>query len=111
MQSSIDYFRDLRKKIDTTYRQMIDSGAHNILIWGDGEVAELSYISLRGLPLNLVGVIDGKARQHGFFGHHIYSFKDIDNLNYDAILLTSFNQKEIERIREMGIDESKVYSL
>ena len=111
MHSSIDYFRDVRKKIDNTYRQMIDSGARNILIWGDGEVAELSYISLRGLPLNLVGVIDGKARKHDFFGHHIYSFEDIDNLNYDAILLTSFDTKEVERIRELGIDESKVYSL
>ncbi len=111
MHSSIDFFKEARKRIDMTYKQMIASGAKNILIWGDGEVAELSYISLRGLPLNLVGVIDGKARQHDFFGHHIYSFEDIDNLNYDAILLTSFNQMEIERIREMGIDESKIYSL
>ncbi len=111
MHSSIDYFRYVRKKIDNTYRQMIDSGARNILIWGDGEVAELSYISLRGLPLKLVGVIDGKARQHDFFGHHIYTFEDIDNLNYDAILLTSFDTKEVERIRELGIDESKIYSL
>ncbi|MEN8263806.1 MAG: winged helix-turn-helix domain-containing protein [Nitrospirota bacterium] len=111
MHSSIDFFKDARKRIDNTYRQMIASGAKNVLIWGDGEVAELSYISMRGLPLNLVGVIDGKTEEKDFFGHHIYSFEDIDNLNYDAILLTSFDKKEVERIRELGIDEKRVYSL
>ncbi len=111
MHSSIDFFKDARKKIDNTYRQMIDSGAKNILIWGDGEVAELSYISMRGLPLRLVGVIDGKTQEKGFFGHPIYSFEDIDKLNYDAILIASFSEKEIKRIKELGIEEKKVYSL
>ena len=111
MHSSINYFKDARKRIDHTYRQIIASGARDILIWGDGEVAELSYISMRGLPLNLVGVIDGKAQEKDFFGHHIYSFEDIEKLKYDAILIASFNKEEIERIKELGIDEKKVYSL
>ena len=67
MHSSINYFKDARKRIDVIYRQMIDSGAKNILIWGDGEIAELAYISMRGLPLNLVGVIDGNSKEKGFF--------------------------------------------
>lgn len=111
MHSSIDFFRDARKRIDGTYRQMIASGAKNILIWGDGEVAELSYISMRGLPLKLVGVIDGKSQEKGFFGHHIYTFQDVDKLDFDAILIASFSKKELEKIKEMGIDEKKVYSL
>ena len=111
MHSSIDFFKNARSRIDNTYRKMIASGARNILIWGDGEIAELSYISLRGLPLNLVGVIDGKTEEKSFFGHDIYSFEDFNNLQYDAILVASFNKKEMQRIKELGIDEQKVYSL
>lgn len=90
---------------------MIDNGVKNILIWGDGEIAELSYISLRGLPLKLVGIIDGKNQDKGFFGHNIYSFEEVSRLEFDAILVASFNDKEMKRINDLGIEDHKVYSL
>jgi len=111
MHSSIDFLRDARKRIDNVYSKMIDSGVKNILIWGDGEVAELSYLSLRGLPIDLIGVIDGRKNEKGFFGYNIYSFKDAANLKYDAILIASFSKKEIQKIEKLGIDKRKVYSL
>jgi DNA-binding MarR family transcriptional regulator len=70
---SLNYFKDIRERIDSVYRQMITSGVKDIIIWGDGEVAELSYISMRGLPLNLIGVVDSKKVERGFFGHNVYS--------------------------------------
>ena len=111
MQSSINYFRDARQRIDDVYRQMIDAGANNILIWGDGEVAELSYISMRGLPLKLLGVVDDRSRESGFFGYPIYSFEDVAELQFDAILIASFTNEEMQKLNELGIDSEKVYSL
>jgi predicted transcriptional regulator len=111
MQSSIYYFKHARQRIDDVYVRMITAGARNILIWGDGEIAELSYISMRGLPLNLVGVVDGKSRDDDFFGPTIYSFKDVSNLNYDAILIASFDKEELQQISDLGIDKQRVYSL
>ena len=111
MQTSINYFKDSRKRIDNIYGQMIGAGVKTVLIWGDGEVAELSYISMRGLPLDLAGVVDGKAVEKGFFGHNIYSRKDVPELEYDAILIASFNGNELKKIKNLGIDARKVYSL
>jgi predicted transcriptional regulator len=111
MQSSINYFRHARQRIDNVYTQMIHAGARNILIWGDGEIAELSYVSLRGLPLILVGIVDGKSHDRDFFGHAIFSFEDVAALKYDAILLASFDKEEMQRINDLGIDRQKVYSL
>jgi len=111
MQSSINYFKDARKRIDIVYGQMINAGIENILIWGDGEIAELSYISLRGLPLKLVGIVDGKNQDKGFFGHNIYSFEDVSALEYDAILVASFSDKEMKRISDLGLEDHKIYSL
>lgn len=111
MQSSISYFKDARQRIDTIYRQMIRDGVKTILIWGDGEVAELAYISVRGLPLSLVGVVDGASHDSDFFGHVIYSFEDVPSLNYDAILIASFDKEELQRINGLGIEQKKVYSL
>lgn len=111
MHYSINYFKDIRKRIDSIYRQMIASGAKDILIWGDGEVAEISFVSMRGLPLNLVGVVDSKRVDNGFFGHNIYSFEDFPFLNYDAILVSSFGEEETQKIENLGADKKKVYSL
>ena len=111
MQSSINYFRDARQRIDNVYEQMIDAGVNKILIWGDGEIAELSYISLRGLPLTLVGVVDGKSSDRDFFGHNIYSFENVATLHFDAILIASFDRKKMQRIKDLGINEQKIYSL
>ena len=111
MQSSISFFKDARQRIDGVYRQMSADGVTKVLIWGDGEVAELAYISMRGLPLELVGVVDGRKKEDGFFGHNIYSFEDVSDLEYDAILIADFDSKVLQQIKELGIDEEKVYSL
>ena len=111
MQSSISYFKDARNRIDDIYRKMVTAGAKNILIWGDGEIAELCYISLRGLPLKLVGVVDSKSNGKDFFGYNIYTYEDTQGLDYDAILIASFSDRDLERIKSLGIDEKKIYSL
>jgi hypothetical protein len=86
-------------------------GIRRLLIWGDGEIAELAYISLRGLPLKLVGVVDGNSGEKDFFGHKIYSYNDVYDLTYDAILIASFSDQELQRIKRLGIEEEKIYSL
>ncbi len=111
MHYSINYFKDIRTRIDSIFRKMIASGAKDIIIWGDGEVAELSFLSMRGLPLNLVGVIDRKRVDNGFFGHNIYSFEDFPSLKYDAILVSSFGEEEKQKIESLDADMRKVYSL
>jgi DNA-binding MarR family transcriptional regulator len=111
MNTSIYYFKEVREQIDSAYRKIIASGAKSILIWGDGEIAELSYISLRGLPLDLIGVIDSQAQEKDFFGHRIYSEEAVKKLKYDAILIASFNKKDMKKMKEMGIDRDKIYSL
>jgi len=111
MQSSINYFKDSRKRIDNIYGQMLKAGVKTVLIWGDGEIAELSYISMRGLPLDLAGIVDSKKGEKDFFGHKIYSYDDVPKLDFDAILIASFSEKEIERIKVLGINENKIYSL
>lgn len=112
MQYSVNYFKEIRERIDDIYKKMISSGVETIIIWGDGEVAELSYVFMRGLPLRLVGIVDSKRVEKGFFGHDVYSFEDFPALNYDAILLTSFNaEKEKQRMKNLGADMERVYTL
>jgi len=109
---SIGYFKEMRRRIENTYLLMVASGIENVLLWGDGEIAELCYISSRGLPLKIVGVIGVRRIENGFFGHHIYSTECLKDITYDAVLVTSIMDNTIKNdINRTGIDSNRIYYL
>lgn len=111
MHISANHFKEARHKIEQTYSQMMASGVKDVLLWGDGEIAELCYITMRGLPLNIVGVVGEKSMENGFFGNHVYSIDDARNIKCDAILVSSLEAKMMETIRQSGIAALNVYYL
>jgi DNA-binding MarR family transcriptional regulator len=108
---SINYFKDARQKIEQTYALMLAAGVKDVLLWGDGEIAELCYISTRGLPLKIVGVVSDKKINSEFFGYNFYSKEDIKYIDYDAILVASIENKIIENIKQSDVNSEKVYYL
>jgi DNA-binding MarR family transcriptional regulator len=109
---SINYFKDARKKIEHAYAVMLASGVRNVLLWGDGEIAELCYISARGLPINIVGVIGEKNIENGFFGHHVYSEDAARSIEYDAVLVSSLDMRDkIMKATDHNINAKDIYYL
>lgn len=111
MQYSILYFKDIRQKVENTYEEMTRTGIKKVLLWGDGELAELCYISTRGLPLEIVGVVGKKKIDNGFFDRHVYTLEDIHNIEFDAILVSTLEEKAIKRLEDTGIDSEKIFYL
>ncbi len=111
MNYSISYFRGIRHSIERTYAGMVADDVKKVLLWGDGEIAELCYISTRGLPLKIVGIVSDKRLESGFFGHHVFTVDDIVDLEYDAILVSSIDGKIIGNIHQLESNGRKVYYL
>ncbi|MBF0343343.1 MAG: winged helix-turn-helix transcriptional regulator [Nitrospirae bacterium] len=112
MYRSISYFKEIRQKIEYTYSLMIATNIKNILLLGDGEIAELCYISTRGLSIKIVGVIGEKRIENGFFDCHVYSKDDLHTItNYDAILVASLEVNTIKNMGQLGINPEMVYFL
>jgi DNA-binding Lrp family transcriptional regulator len=109
---SINYFKEVRKKIEHAYTVMMASGVKNVLLWGDGEIAELCYISARGLPIAIVGVIGEKDIENGFFGHHVYSVEAAQSVEYDAVLVSSLDMRDkIMKAMDQNIKTKDIYYL
>ena len=77
----------------------------------DGEVAELCYISTRGLPIKIVGVVADSGMGKGFFGHDIYSIENVNGIEYDAILVASLDGRASEKMNKAGVNPERVYYL
>ncbi len=111
MHYSIIYFKRIREKLEKTYEEMTRQGITNILLWGDGELAELCYISTRGFPIHIIGVIGKKKVDKGFFGQHVYTMEELETLEYDAILVSSLEEKVIRSLQEAPVNPEKVFYL
>lgn len=111
MSYSIQYFRDVRANIERTYARMMAEGIESVLLWGDGEIAELCFISTRGLPLKIIGVVADKKIDNGFYGYNIFTLDDIAGLNFDAILVSSIDDKVLGDIRSINFNSKRVYYL
>ena len=111
MNYSIQYFKEIRANIERTYAKMLAEGVRRILLWGDGEIAELCFISTRGLPLTIIGIVAEEKIDNGFFGNHIYTIDDIGDLDYDAILISSMDDKVLSSIDSNNFNNKKVFYL
>lgn len=108
---SIKYFREIRLNIERTYVKMIAEGITTILLWGDGELAELCFISTRGLPLRIVGVVAEEKVDNDFFGYNVFTVDDICALDYDAILVSSMDDKVLSNIVGNEFNNKKIFYL
>ena len=103
MHYSILFFQDVRQKIECTYDAMLTSGIHRVLLWGDGELAELCFMSTRGLSLDIVGAVGRKRNERGFFGRTVYTPDDIDIPAHDAILVATLSEKSLAPLQGLSL--------
>ncbi len=111
MHYSILYFKDIRSKIEDTYAGMLKAGVKTILLWGDGELAELCYVSTRGYPLEVVGAVGTTGSENGFFGRAIYTADQLTDVDFDAILIATLDKKAVSVLEKSDINTEKIYYL
>ncbi|HSW62593.1 MAG TPA: winged helix-turn-helix transcriptional regulator [Dissulfurispiraceae bacterium] len=108
---SINYFKSARAMIEHLYASLLADNCRRIVLWGDGEMAELCYISTRGLALEIVCVVSHAANGHDFFGKPVISPDMLNGIQFDVVLIASnddiFNQLAYEFVSE----RDKIHSL
>ncbi len=111
MQYSILFFKDVRNKIEETYSIMIRRGIKRILLWGDGELAEICFISTRGYPLEVIGAVGGKEAEKGFFGCTVYTPETFTGSDFDAVLVATLDQSASRDLQKAAVPEEKIFYL
>ena len=99
MKFSLDYYRDVRRHLRTTLATSV-TAHHRIAIYGTGDVAELVYLLLKEMGLNLVAVID--EREGSFLGVPVQPIDTHDRDAYDVLIIAVFERPGAARKRLMG---------
>lgn len=112
IQYSLTYYRDARRRFRSLITDLERFGVKKVAVFGNGELAELAYVSLMESKLELVGFIAVEA------GNRFLSFPccppdELQNWEFDAILLSDLQDVDGARalLRTLGVPDRKVFSI
>src|SRR5438270_8859267 len=81
MQYSLTYYRQMRERLKVVLTERAKAGAKRVVVYGTGELAELTYISLREMDLTLVGFVDGN--EGTFLSYPLWPIEELSKWEFD----------------------------
>jgi DNA-binding MarR family transcriptional regulator len=87
-------YREARSGFKDLFSELRNSGVKQVVFAGADEVAEIAYITLHELDIELAGVLDDDLAGEKFFGRDIKKICDIAAMNSDCIVVTSYLKRE-----------------
>jgi DNA-binding MarR family transcriptional regulator len=84
-----DLYRVARKDFCQLFHKISNSRFKRIAFCGIDEIAEIAYLSLKEVELELEGVLDDSKAGEKFFGHEVVSLEGVKDLECDLIIITS----------------------
>lgn len=101
----VQHYTELKKVISNSLLEMQRDGMQRIVFYGVSDEMEVAYITLQGVNLKLVGIVedDEKVTSRIIFGYEIEPVSRVQELKPDCILITSLieNEKKRETLTEI----------
>jgi len=95
----VHHYSELKKIIAERLLEMQSHGLQRIVFYGVSDEMEVAYITLQGVNLKLVGIVDDdeKVRSRIIFGYEIEPVSRVQELKPDCILITCLIENERKR--------------
>jgi hypothetical protein len=89
------------------------NGNKKIVFYGAGDLAEIAFISLQEVPIELVAVVDDNKAGEIFMDFVITDSDYLSTIYFDKIIITSIDDTEniLNNILKKGISRSNVAML
>ncbi len=110
LQNFTNLYRMARRDFSLLFTYLERSGLKRIVFYGVDDVAEIAFLSLREAELNLLGVVDDSKAGKKFFGHDVLPLRVISAMEYDIVVITSFQGGDelIKRLEDNGVPGDKI---
>ncbi len=101
----VQHYSELKKVIADSLLEMERQGMRRIVFYGVSDEMEVAYITLQGVSLKLVGIVDDdeKVTSRFIFGYEIEPVSRVQELKPDCILITTLieNGKKRETLKRI----------
>ena len=111
MEYSLSLYGQVRHHLRVVLESHALENRSRVAIYGRGEAAELAYLCIRELGLEMVAVFDASEGQ--FLGHPIRNIADHHEIGFDLILIATLEHASpvVDRLLELGVPAEHVITL
>jgi len=112
MQYSLIHYRDMRARLREVLSQVTAAGGKRVVIFGASEFAEMAYLSLREMDMELVGFVnDGAVRT--FLSYPVSHPSVLKEWKFDAVVLADLDRSHEhgELLLQYQVPNGKVVAL
>jgi DNA-binding MarR family transcriptional regulator len=112
MEYSLFLYGQVRQHLSVVLRSAVQENRKRIAIHGTGEAAELAYLSVAELGLELVAVFDG-ADAGQFLGQPVRPIEDHRSVDFDLLVVATLERTEqvVSRLVALGIERDRLVTL
>jgi len=112
MDYSLLLYGQVRRHLREALTPTMQAGGRRIAVYGTGEAAELAYLSITELGVDLVAVFDGAASGQ-FLGHTVRSIDSHRDVVFDLLVVATLDRPEtmVDRLTQMGVDRERLVLL
>jgi DNA-binding MarR family transcriptional regulator len=112
MEYSLFLYGQVRTHLRAVLEPHLRENRRRVAVYGTGEAAELAYLSITELGLELVAVFDG-ANAGKFLGQIVQPIERHHDLEFDLLLVASLEPPEplVERFVALGISRERIVTL
>ena len=93
---NVKLYTDLKNLFTRKLLEMENKGIKRVVFYGVGDEMEVAYVTLQGVDLDLVGIVDDDVEKQGMelFGYRVQKPEAIPSLRPDGVLITSLTESE-----------------
>ena len=109
MEYSMFLYGQVRQHLRSVLQPFTEGQRRRVAIYGTGEAAELAYLSLTELGMELVAVLDGVGAAK-FLGRPVQDIREQPTVDYDLIIVATLEQPDamVERLLSYGVPRDKI---
>jgi DNA-binding MarR family transcriptional regulator len=111
LEYSLFLYRRVREVLKEHLSRAARSGGVRVVVFGTGEIAEIAYLTIQELGLELAGVIDDASGGRTFFGRRVRRLDELASLAFDCGVVTTLEdgfRMLRQRLQELGVPEDRI---
>jgi len=109
---NIQHYAEMKKSISKRLLEMQNRGVKRVAFYGVSDEMEVAYVTLQGLKVKLVGILDDSETLQGkqLFGYRVQKPEILTSLRPEVVLVTSLadGEKIFEELKKR-IDVKKIH--
>jgi DNA-binding MarR family transcriptional regulator len=115
MSRTFERYREARQALREALRPLAEDGYKRLVFYGTGEAAEVAYLCLREVGLDLGAVYEG-GKDGQFLGLPIRALEELVPRDFDRIVITSFASQEdtearVQELLRLGVPRDQIVTL